>query len=452
MKKIISMVLVVLLICPLLTACKNTNEGEPTTDELILRFNVKDGICYEENELNKAMVLYKKKYPNVNVIIEKEESVGGDTEAYYTKLKTDLMAGSGPDIIYTKDWFYIYNDLYKMQESGAFADLTKFIKNDKEFQIDNYNKTLFDSLKYNDKQYIIPATYQMPFFISTKEILKSHNIDMTKCSTSKKLLDELTAYWKRNKDVDNPANLFQYPRCMMFFHHYMGLNSFDNKNKTVDTSQDIFKQALDFWKLAYPYETKKTDVLFFKHKSQMIEEYFKSGKQATGFESYDYQGYFENISALSMIGEPVMTPWRDINGNIQVELSRGALISNHSKNKQNAWNFIKIMLGEESQSEMAFSLTGIPVRKSILTSLFKNNFKEGLQYGNVDGTTTTAKPIDEFYLNQFIEFQNQIKGAYIRFPVDREFFYEFIPYFEGKKSYNDCIKSAESMLKIYLSE
>ncbi len=94
----------------------------------------------DEVKLSQAINAFKLKFPDVDFVIGKIE-VPMDMDqmnAYYKKLATAGMSGDGPDIVLADSVFMVNNDIYKMQEAGAFADLTEFVENDDEFNFDEY--------------------------------------------------------------------------------------------------------------------------------------------------------------------------------------------------------------------------------------------------------------------------------------------------------------------------
>lgn len=448
MKKLISLFLSILFISLMFTGC-NLNSIEQTNNELTLWILYSDGFSLEYEELSTAISEFKKAYPQIKININRHD-VSLDIDEmlnYYKKLATECMAGKGPDIIYYTSSFSVANDIYKLQKSGAFVDLTKFMEKDDSFIIDDYNQVILDKAKYNDKQYIMPLNYTIPIFTSTKEAITKSKINIDNFSDSNALIEELTEYWQKNQTNKNAPQIFPDPRSYKFFYNYMGLPIIDHENSKANLNNDTFKKGIEFWKLAYPLETGHSG---YTYQSRFVPDYFNNEKYAIALQSNcKYKEYFLNMRALRMIGEPIIMPWRDINGNIQAELTSGIMINSTSTNKKSAWNFIKLALGKQSQERFCELKIGIPVLKSSWDTKFDLYTKDLILN---DGPLANTKGLPMSDLEDFKKLQTQIAGVYMRFPSDRDFYDKFVPYFEGKQSYDQVIKEAQSFIDIYLSE
>lgn len=435
------------MVCPLLIAC-NTDDIQQTNEELTIWTLYDQGYSSEYTELTTAMNEFKKVYPDVTLNIEKFETTTSDFDEninYNKKLAAACMSGDGPDMLYIDTVFPVSNDIYKMQQAGAFADLTEFMKKDRDFHKDDYNQVILNGVKFKGKQFIMPISYSIPLFSSTKEAIEKSKINVSKCNNSNGLIEELNSYWERNKNVENAPHLFPEPREFKFFYQYMNLPIIDYENSTANINNDLFKKGLEFWKLAYNLEEKSG----MGYQPRFVPTYFPTGKYALGLEAIcSFDEYFMNMRALRMIGEPVTFPWYDENGGIQANLCNGIMINSNSENKNNAWNFIKLTLSQASQERLCYLLGGIPILKSSWDICFKKYTQVKVCTGELE----ESKGLPQSDLEDFKKLQDEITGVYMRFPTDRDFYDLLIPYFEGKKSYDEIIKEAQSFLDIYLSE
>ena len=171
----------------------------------------------------------------------------------------------------------------------------------------------------------------------------------------------------------------------------------------------------------------------------------------TALDRVGLQGYFGNISALETIGEPVVFPLQDGDGDVQACVMRALMITSNSKNKLNAWNFIKTALSDEQQRVLADdNRDSIPLNKAIWNELYETTFTKDFEYFYYKNEI--GKPVEEKYYDQFLQLQNEISGVFFRYPAEKKVIEKLIPYFEGKKSYDEVAKDVQGYLNIYLSE
>lgn len=188
-----------------LTACAPADLGTQQTNKTLTFWDasVTQYVSYGR-DFTVAIAEFEKKFPKVELIIEKHD-VGTSKEGiqeFYQELATACMAGQGPDIVYSDSTFMVTQDIFKIQQSGAFADLTDFIANDKEFDVNDYNKVILDGVKYEDKQYIMPLSYKIPMIYSQRETFEREGFNEENFGTAEGIIDEFIAFRERNSTND----------------------------------------------------------------------------------------------------------------------------------------------------------------------------------------------------------------------------------------------------------
>lgn len=455
MKKFLLIILSILLISLPLTSCskdnkdgnvngsndnnsiskKNNNESEKetieqTNKELNLRY-----VLHQKPIFDNAITIFKKTYPDVKVNIDEvkwEDNMQPDE--LMTKLSADIMAGSGPDILYMDFFTYDYTDVHKMMMSGVFADLNKFFEKDADFKIDDFNKTVFNGGILNDKRYIIPLSYKIPVALTTESIVKEKGIDIAKCNKFSGITDEIT------KQLNNKQMIFGRPNVFNQYYKFMGIKMLDYANQTVNVDSDEFKKTAEFYKLLYPQDSMEkvvgnADLL--KEKGKILE-----------FENRNFlSSYFIDMMAIKAFDKCVVLPINDTKGGLQAEITNSLAVRNNTPNKQNAYNFIKIMLSEEVMDKNQTS--NIPVRNSSIKKYCK------MFTIDTEITETSEQPlklITENEIDEFIKLSQNVTDTYINSPWSKKFDENMKPFYEGKKSYEECIKKAKDEMKIYISE
>lgn len=191
MKKLLKAIIVLLTITLLCTSCnkpvpsedgssEGTSNVTPKTQAGTFTVAVisKNKTPLQRNFLSIGEYFFKDTHPNVKINFQSTD-IGNDEEemAAFQKIATEMMAGRGPDLIYYDSSFGTSIDIYKMFDSELFIDLDTFIKNDKEFNLSDYNTNVIDAIRYDGKQYALPVSYGIPMFYSTKEVMEEAQIN-----------------------------------------------------------------------------------------------------------------------------------------------------------------------------------------------------------------------------------------------------------------------------------
>ncbi len=359
------------------------------------------------------------------------------------------MANSGPDLMMIDPVFCMEsNDVSKMMHSGVFADMSEFIENDKDYNSKDYNQAVMNVGKVGDKQYIIPLFYYIPILLTTEKNLEETGFNISKCTDYWGFAGEVERYTQNIKPT-SPIIFPEGSSAIQNFCNLAGIDILDYNKKsiTVDTSE--FKEAAGF------YERLCGKVTMFNDNYSGQQFYFlNSGKSVFGFYSSDSFGdLLLSIQELyRKEKQPVMFPVRNKNGGVNALYNYGVGIRNNSANKQNAYNFAKLLLSEKYQANNSGSNTfGIPVLNSAIQSSYDDFYSKSL---NTSTSTETymSSPLPKKDFDQYMSFIKEITGATIVCGPDKKFRKIMRPFYKGEKSYEECIKTAKEQLEIYISE
>ncbi len=115
--------------------------------------SVKDALTASINKFNEE-------HPNVEVKVT--ISPYGE---YWTKLKTSLGGGSGPDVFWMNG-----PNFYQYSTTNLIKDLDPFIQADKSYSTENYYQTLLDLYSYDGKLYAAPYFFDSVGMFYNKEL------------------------------------------------------------------------------------------------------------------------------------------------------------------------------------------------------------------------------------------------------------------------------------------
>jgi len=127
---------------------------------------------------------------------------------YMNKQATELMAGTGPDIItfqaYPNDiasspGSYPLNSFLKYIPKGVLCDLNELMEKYGGLELPDYNKGALDSGVFNGMRYYIPISFNVDAFLTTEEKLKENHISIDEDNWNwEALLNQVEKYNERS--------------------------------------------------------------------------------------------------------------------------------------------------------------------------------------------------------------------------------------------------------------
>lgn len=197
MKKAFAILMSILML--FLTACKpggesqapevkETGEQEPlrvVTDSYLVAdwYSPNPALPEQGKQIFQVMIEHFGGTPNgVQVELEVLPADRSQYEAELTHLRTQIMAGGGPDVFHLSGFGGCIQEqpnptLFPNPEhamaSGFFLPLDDYIENARFMEFDNFDRAVMDAGRYEDKQYILPMLYRIPAGVLRKEADKS---------------------------------------------------------------------------------------------------------------------------------------------------------------------------------------------------------------------------------------------------------------------------------------
>lgn len=171
------------------------------------------------------------------------------------------------------------------------------------------------------------------------------------------------------------------------------------------------------------------------------------------FDESTWLGLIENAFALNGAKEvPVIAPIRTNEGEIQATVKLGASIRNNSSNKLNAFQFIKILLCEQTQNDKS-SIWYLPVRNSSIEKRIEDAKELEYRDDTSNGDIIQFKQLPESYYAQFAEDFRNISICRLEDNEGNKLLFDYMmPYFENEQSYSECITKAKAQLEIYITQ
>ena len=423
----------------------------PQTNESLTVFCLGDDAVQKKLQL--ALERYRQMYPDVEVELIKPVYDMGNYEMedeLYQQVAAQIMAGSGPDIFIVDD---AISDVEKLVRQGVFADMEPYFQADN-FDWEPYNQAVMDGGVWNGKRFLIPLTYSFPLLFTSRTALEETGFDVEACGDYQGFLEETTRFME---DETQTRQLFRKKIFITDIVEDSGLTIADYDTRTVDLSSPLFKAGNQWRKTVaercpYDYNDSYDDAGLYGAAA------VRDGDVLWTVTMQPTYGFYTEFSALKTIGEAVMMPVRDINGGIQAQIGHPLGVRANSENLQNAYNYIKILLGFSVQTSVAWNWNELSVLDDA-NEYFYEWIAQGRHHHTLAGDngfyskTNPLEALDwptrEEY-ERLVGFTREITGTYY-YPHLRwkGAMYDYV--YEGA-DYDETLKEAQQYLERYITE
>jgi multiple sugar transport system substrate-binding protein len=369
-------------------------------------------------------------------------------DEYLKKITTEISVGEGPDILL--DSAFSFPALNKIAESQVFCDLDKYINADKQLKLSDFYSKVMDCGVFNEKRYYIPLNFNIFVLWSSNNFLHKYNVSIDDSKwTLKDLHDIETEYIKNKNTKKYLISTDFYVLMHINWDNYINMAQkeakFDSKNfiHLLDEYKTIYPSILDFSKLKRPE-------LFFKYMKNDSLLFAYGGLSPEDVWSYNTAVNKILNSQIKLFLHPGISGNNHPAGTVNEFIA----INNSSKNKQEAFNFIKLLLSEEYQN------TWLPVNKKAFKSLINkysgdngNNSTEVFNYIPDNEPRYTSIPLSDNICNQINNYiENMDTCAYVDTNILLMINEEVASFIQGKHTSAQTAKIINDRVSIYLNE
>jgi multiple sugar transport system substrate-binding protein len=436
LKKTLLLIITLLLICLSFVGCNTNDSDKKVGKELEIS-------TYAKNTyLEEVAKEYQKQNPDIKINIitfandltmevsnEKEYSEDNSPRDYIKNINTAFIAKKGSDIINMDVLPY-----YKYASSSYLADLSELIENDSEFKKDEYYSKILDSLKVNSKLYMMPIDYMA--------YIGGVNKNFSSDINNYKVSNFLDLGYKNLKDkdekgvyvYDDPYDLFN----ILYEENYTKLVDLDAKKSNFNSNE--FKNILDNINML-----KKENLLIDSNDigEENYLKYFKYDSIWTQDLLTPHFGFNDDFVDMNLI--------KDCDDKVYFDVIHSYAINENSNNKELAWDFIKFMINEESQSSPGI----FPINKKALNNSYKEQIRQMLNDANENGMALdddVDKICDE-YIAKLSDFSEQINTYHFKdYNIDNIVKEEVKAFIDEKKDKDDVINAISMKVDTYLQE
>ncbi|PLR77374.1 sugar ABC transporter substrate-binding protein [Bacillus sp. V3-13] len=193
-KKIYSAILLIVMLSIIaLAGCSDSDKSSANNKDekvTINYFTFSPGTDHED-DLKEMISAFEEQNPNIKVDYEI-----APYDDYFTKLQTMIAGGNAPDVFELN-----YENFVSYASKGALADLSDFIKEDKDFDPSKLNEEAYKAYQYEGKQYGMVESFSNVVTFYNKDLFDKAGVEYP--AADWKWQDELAAAEKITNTSEN---------------------------------------------------------------------------------------------------------------------------------------------------------------------------------------------------------------------------------------------------------
>lgn len=342
-------------------------------------------------------------------------------ESMIQQMSTEIMAGSGPDIIILDNQLPIR----KLMDKGAFEDLNSYIENDKSekaLNLADYDERLLNAGVYKGKRYMMPMLIEPDVYVTKNNLLKSAGLKKTTRLTFDNLVGKLGNF---TRTMPNTSLFDSYESSLDFVYRYIGDNiNFDNN--TVSFNSEKFRKNIELIRDMVQNSMKKGTYNNISDDACLFDKGYLDSEGMYNINNYNYSLMWVNarldsysdmsvygeeqtqstLTASALKGEDTSTVF--INGltksskDNRAFVSCGFMINANSKMKEKAYAFIRYAMGERMQRYITDDGANfnIPVNKKSLEEIMQNSDNKEIKRYEENLQNLNTYTVEDGYYNQ----------------------------------------------------
>ncbi len=428
-------ILLFLFLITMTAGCSNTKQE--ANQQTALQKDLNISICFDSQFLQLAVKKYQKAHQDVSIHLN-PLATDGDRDQYAQVINTSIMSGKADDIIDVSPLSF-----WKLADKNMLVDLDEFLG--KDLASENYFTDVLDAYRYKGKQYTLPLSFVIEAYQMDERVSKA--LGITKIP-SHLTLDDLLSFSQpmpkdgKNMLFDNSAAgmsdvTLAYRLFSLDMKKYVDL-----ENKKVNFNNEDFISLLEKVKSLNEKKQMATEKgyknkeLFYTSDTQSLLHIYNLYSPAmcqSGTVAYSNLIPLTNQEGFSTLSNTEFMP----------------AISQNSKNKELAADFIKFLLSQEMQTSP--ELLYCPVNKNAVAVASQFIYEDSKAGGYLPAG------FDETTLQQNIEKHNELAKVstmldYFDRNIRNFVMAEMTHYFAGEESAEQSAKNLETKINTYLKE
>lgn len=355
-----------------------------------------------------------------------------------TVLMRDILDGSGPDVIVNAF------DIQELNDSKYLCDLNDFIKSDDQFNRDEYINSIIELANTDGKLYQMPLKYGTLGLSASSKYAPSNYVGYS--------FDEyIDVVSEANNGADKLAYVMDRSSYYSLLFTSMSGSFYSDGEWNLNCPE--YEALAEYCKEYVP----KRCLADWDDDNFIWPDFRIENPQVDCISHYIGSVYSRN---LDLYGYPSM----DGDHGVMIDVKSSAAICSQSKNKEGAWEFVKLLTSPEIQSvESNFSSINLEVLTELGKEAVVNFNKKVAEYKSMDekklaelvqtGEPVLIEEIDDSAIDAYIDLLNKSTGIY---RVDGQVLIiskeEIQAYYSGQKSLADVVSIMDNRIKLYRNE
>ncbi|HCJ58897.1 MAG TPA: hypothetical protein DHV55_17240 [Clostridiaceae bacterium] len=310
--------------------------SEPEEQKKLVVYVYRDLLSVYSNAARK----FESHHKNIKIDLKTHDSIGHFE--YTQKLNTEMLTGKGPDIICN------YYPLREYAEKGLLVNLDEMIKKDRSFDINDYYEHIINGCRQEEKLYAMPINYDFKCFFVNEKLMKEKNITLDDDYTFVDLYNvakKLNKYNPKEKyyifpKIEDDYSSMEYVFCN-------DINYYINWDiRTAKFNSEEFIDILNKYKgmrTNFTSPNIRMRDIDLRKDNNPVDNILLVPMEVTGYDSIGILGKLYSDFKVLPYPKGKHTDHRFF-------FSDAASINSQSKYKDEAWEFIKLLLSQEVQS------------------------------------------------------------------------------------------------------
>lgn len=393
---------------------------------------------FEHNSMNASSYIsvmvydYKKKYFEDANSLEKERKAEAEV------LMRDILDGNGPDIVINAF------DILELCDERYLYDLNEFINHDSEYNPDDYVSTVIGLASTDNRLYQMPLKFSTNGLSAPNQYAPSNRIGYT-----------FEEYEQMVSEANNGADCLNYQMDRSGYYSLL----FTSVAGSLYNESEWILDSQEYRTLAMYCKERVSEKCLAKWDDEdfVMPNFTIKNPQIEGISSYIGQIV---SSGCDLYGYP------SLNGNhgVMISVVSSSAISSQSKNKEEAWRFIKLLMSYEIQSiEPVYSSINTNVLKKVGKEAIADHNKAVEKYKAMDskelekwkamGNDIYTNEIDDSAIDSYLNLLSKateiqrVDGQVLL--ITKE---EIQAYYFNQKELVDVIEIMNNRIKVYKNE
>ena len=356
MKRKLTIILVLLLCLPLLSACGKDEIPEgPAELWVVTELTEKYGM---NDQAERMIKVFQETYPDVTVKLDILPTDKEERAVYLEKIRTQIMGGGGPDVYLmptnnivpdesspygeVKKITPLFRDVNLTMYNGLFYDISEYYDEDETLEKEELNTSVMDGGVMDGCRYVLPLRYNISVYLVDRELLEAKGLDV---SIFEGGMDDLMRLGLERNDSDIAKAALPYAwEC--YFSEY---NDYPSE-RVLLTAGEVAELLRDYQAVVAMQNT--TDGLRVSSSMNYVYDgkFFTTEGYAIG--NINLAGLMDCTATAKAAGETLeMYPELASDGTLKGIIEYYAAIGSGCEYPRLAYEFVRLFLSEEAQYE-----------------------------------------------------------------------------------------------------